>query len=105
MSHESLSSAQHSQAHVRWFGYLFGGFGTILFIASILCFIAWKPLGEPAPAVANLALAIVLLVVILVMAAFVRLFVGYAPLAYMIERMAGLFDRARDGVYHGHATI
>lgn len=33
----------------RWFqqtiGYLFGGFGTILFVASILVFASWKPLG------------------------------------------------------------
>lgn len=25
----------------RWVSYVFGGFGTILFVASILCFIAW----------------------------------------------------------------
>jgi sodium/potassium-transporting ATPase subunit alpha len=58
----------------RWFkqtmGYLFGGFGPILFIAAILVFIAWKPLGEPNPAVANLALAIVLVAVWLIQAAF-----------------------------------
>lgn len=58
----------------RWFiqtmGYLFGGFGPILFIASILVFISWKPLGEPAPAIANLALAIVLAVVWVIQAAF-----------------------------------
>lgn len=50
--------------------YLFGGFGTILLIASILVFISWKPLGEPDPAVANLALAIVLLLVWAIQAAF-----------------------------------
>jgi sodium/potassium-transporting ATPase subunit alpha len=56
----------------RWFkqtvGYLFGGFGSILFIASILVFIAWKPLGNPDPAVANLALAIVLVAVWIIQA-------------------------------------
>jgi sodium/potassium-transporting ATPase subunit alpha len=26
---------------LKWLGYVFGGFGTILFIAAILCFIAW----------------------------------------------------------------
>jgi sodium/potassium-transporting ATPase subunit alpha len=50
----------------RWFiktiSYLFGGFGSILFVASILVFVAWKPLGQPA-AIANLALAIVLALV------------------------------------------
>jgi hypothetical protein len=50
--------------------YLFGGFGAILFIAAILVFIAWKPLGEPAPAVANLALAIVLVIVWIAQASF-----------------------------------
>jgi sodium/potassium-transporting ATPase subunit alpha len=57
----------------RWFrktiSYLFGGFGSILFVASILVFIAWKPLGSP-PAVANLALAIVLAIVWIIQAAF-----------------------------------
>ena len=42
----------------------------MLLLASILVFIAWKPLGEPNPAQANLALAIVLLVVFFVQAAF-----------------------------------
>lgn len=57
----------------RWFrktvNYLFGGFGSILFIAMILVFVAWKPLGQP-PAVANLALAIVLVLVWVIQAAF-----------------------------------
>lgn len=55
----------------RWFikaiKYLFGGFGSVLFIASILVFISWKPLGEP-PAVANLALGIVLALVFAIQA-------------------------------------
>lgn len=49
--------------------YLYGGFGAILFIAAILVFVSWKPLGDP-PAVANLALAIVLVVVWIIQAAF-----------------------------------
>lgn len=51
------------------FGYFFKGFGSILFVGSILVFIAWKPLGNP-PALANLALAIVLLAVFFIQAAF-----------------------------------
>ena len=51
------------------FGYFFKGFGSILLVGSILVFIAWKPLGNP-PAVANLALAIVLLAVFFIQAAF-----------------------------------
>ena len=50
-------------------GYFFKGFGSILIIASILVFIAWKPLGDP-PAQANLALAIVLLAVFFIQAGF-----------------------------------
>ena len=46
------------------FGYFFKGFGSILFLGSILVFICWKPLGQP-PTKANLALAIVLLLVFL----------------------------------------
>ncbi|KAI8937735.1 hypothetical protein NX059_005435 [Plenodomus lindquistii] len=51
-------------------GYFFGGFGSILVVAGILVFIAWKPLGEPAPAPANLALACVLIAVWLIQAGF-----------------------------------
>jgi sodium/potassium-transporting ATPase subunit alpha len=50
-------------------GYLFGGFGSILLIAGILVFIAWKPLGNP-PALANLALACVLIAVFVIQAVF-----------------------------------
>ncbi|WWC64599.1 uncharacterized protein I303_107210 [Kwoniella dejecticola CBS 10117] len=55
---------------LKWLEYVLGGFGSLLLIASILCFIAWKPLGEPNPAAANLALAFVLLIVIIVQTAF-----------------------------------
>ena len=51
------------------FGYFFKGFGSILLVGAILVFVAWKPLGQP-PAVANLALAIVLLAVFFIQAAF-----------------------------------
>ncbi|KAH6894216.1 hypothetical protein B0T10DRAFT_527113 [Thelonectria olida] len=53
----------------KYFGYFFKGFGSILFVASILVFIAWRPLGKP-PADANLALAIVLFAVFVIQAAF-----------------------------------
>jgi sodium/potassium-transporting ATPase subunit alpha len=51
------------------FGYFFGGFGSILLVGSILVFVSWKPLGQP-PAQANLALAIVLVAVFIIQAAF-----------------------------------
>jgi sodium/potassium-transporting ATPase subunit alpha len=69
------------------FGWVFGGFGSLLLVASIVCFIAWyiislvvcvhahpihfrKPLGEPDPQASNLALAVVLLLVIFIQAVF-----------------------------------
>ena len=51
------------------FGYFFRGFGGILFVGGILVMVSWKPLGEP-PAIANLALGIVLFAVFLLQAAF-----------------------------------
>jgi sodium/potassium-transporting ATPase subunit alpha len=63
-------SAPPSQWFRKSIGYLFGGFGPVLFVASILVFIAWKPLGKPNPAVANLALGIVLAIVFFAQAAF-----------------------------------
>ncbi|KAF2095188.1 putative H /K ATPase alpha subunit [Rhizodiscina lignyota] len=54
---------------VKTLMYFFGGFGSVLLVASILVFVAWKPLGQP-PAVANLALAIVLAIVFFLQAAF-----------------------------------
>ncbi|KLO07342.1 sodium-potassium ATPase [Schizopora paradoxa] len=52
------------------FGWIFGGFGSLLLAASIVCFIAWKPLGNPDPQASNLALAVVLLIVVLLQALF-----------------------------------
>ncbi|KAJ1956246.1 hypothetical protein IWQ62_005346, partial [Dispira parvispora] len=50
-------------------GYAFGGFCSLLWIASIVCFVAWKPLGDP-PDPTNLGLAILLLIVIILQASF-----------------------------------
>jgi sodium/potassium-transporting ATPase subunit alpha len=62
-----------SPLSTRWFwtifGYFFKGFGIILLVGCILVFLAWKPLGEP-PSLSNLALAIVLLAVFFIQAAF-----------------------------------
>ncbi|KAI9689400.1 MAG: hypothetical protein M1822_010051 [Bathelium mastoideum] len=49
--------------------YLFGGFGSILFIAALLVYVAWKPLGQP-PQQSNLVLAVVLTCVFFAQAAF-----------------------------------
>ncbi|TGJ78132.1 hypothetical protein E0Z10_g10631 [Xylaria hypoxylon] len=60
-----------SKSHTlqNWLGYFFKGFGPVLLVGAILVFISWKPLGQP-PALANLALAIVLVAVFLIQAAF-----------------------------------
>ncbi|KAI9472200.1 MAG: hypothetical protein EXX96DRAFT_642713 [Benjaminiella poitrasii] len=46
------------------FCYFFGGFCSLLWFASIICWISWKPLGNPKPSPLNLALAIILMFVI-----------------------------------------
>ncbi|KAI8363918.1 hypothetical protein BD560DRAFT_373551 [Blakeslea trispora] len=52
------------------FDYFFGGFCSLLWFASIICWISWKPLGEPAPSPLNLALAVILMFVIFLQAFF-----------------------------------
>lgn len=65
----NVPSPPPSQLGRKLFGYFFGGFGSILLLGAILVFISWKPLGSP-PAPANLALAVVLVAVFLLQAAF-----------------------------------
>lgn len=65
----NVLSAPPSQWLRKTLRYLFGGFGTLVLVCSVLVFIAWKPLGQP-PAIANLALAIVLAIVWLIQAFF-----------------------------------
>ena len=43
---------------------LFIGFNIILWVAGVFAFLAYKPLGEPHPSIANLALGVILAVVI-----------------------------------------
>ncbi|KAG6899286.1 hypothetical protein C0993_011613, partial [Termitomyces sp. T159_Od127] len=50
--------------------YLFTGFCSILWVAVIIFFICWRPLGNPNPQATNLALAILIIIVILCQAAF-----------------------------------
>jgi sodium/potassium-transporting ATPase subunit alpha len=50
--------------------YVFGGFGSLLIVAGILCCVAWKPLGEPLPQISNLALGVVLFIVAALQAVF-----------------------------------
>jgi sodium/potassium-transporting ATPase subunit alpha len=66
---KNLPSPPPTHHFQQIFGYFFKGFGSILLIGAILVFVSWEPLGEP-PQVANLALAIVLLAVFFIQAAF-----------------------------------
>lgn len=67
---ENLQSEPPKNLLRKIFMYFFGGFGPLLLVAGILCCVCWKPLGEPNPAVANLALGIILLIVFILQAAF-----------------------------------
>lgn len=85
----------------KWFGYLFGGFGSILFVGSVLCFIAWRPLGDPNPAVSNLALAVIILIVILFSTVFVS-----APQRFRLtlECLARLVNQPCHGLHRQYAS-
>ena len=65
----NVPSSPPSQVLKNIAGYFFEGFGSILLLGGILVFVCWKPLGDP-PSTANLALAIVLLIVFLIQGAF-----------------------------------
>jgi sodium/potassium-transporting ATPase subunit alpha len=54
---------------VKILGYLFTGFCALLWVSSLVCFLAWKPIGDP-PDSTNFGLAILLIVVIMLQAAF-----------------------------------
>lgn len=71
LSQYGKNASSHPPSHLfrTLFGYFFRGFGSILLVGAILVFVSWKPLGNP-PAQANLALAIVLLAVFFIQAAF-----------------------------------
>ncbi|ORY05461.1 calcium ATPase [Basidiobolus meristosporus CBS 931.73] len=51
------------------FDYGFGGFCGLLWFAALICFLAWKPLGNP-PDPLNLGLGVLLLIVIFLQAGF-----------------------------------
>jgi sodium/potassium-transporting ATPase subunit alpha len=67
---KNMPSKPPSDLFSRVFGYLFGGFGSILLVGGILVTITYEPLGAPDPQIANLALAIVLYAVFVIQALF-----------------------------------
>lgn len=64
-----LTPVKETSLIIQFIQELYRGFGILLWIACLLCFIAWRPLGDP-PSVYNLALAIVLILVVLFQAVF-----------------------------------
>ncbi|EMD00784.1 hypothetical protein BAUCODRAFT_144399 [Baudoinia panamericana UAMH 10762] len=54
----------------KLFGYVFGGFCSILWIGVIIFFICWKPLGGNNPQPYNLGLAVLVMIVIFLQAGF-----------------------------------
>ena len=59
----SLTPPPSPSMIVLMFKELFTGFGPILMVAAVLCFLAWRPFGDP-PDSMNLGLAIVIVLVI-----------------------------------------
>lgn len=55
---------------IKLLKYVFGGFCSVLWVGTIIFFICWRPLGDPDPAPYNLGLAILVLIVIFLQAAF-----------------------------------
>ncbi|KAJ9474457.1 putative Calcium-transporting ATPase 1 (putative) [Pseudozyma hubeiensis] len=88
----------------KCFGYVFGGFGTLLIGCSILAFIAWKPLGNPNPQTSNLALAIVLLVVVVIQAVF-NAWQDFST-SRIMDSIAGMLPDAVTAIRNGsHSSI
>jgi len=54
---------------MRFLGYIFGGFCSILWVGVIIFFVCWRPLSNP-PSATNLALSILVILVILLQATF-----------------------------------
>lgn len=67
---ENVQSKPQSQLLKKLFMYFFGGFGSLLLTGGILCIICWKPLGNPLPAISNLVLGVILLVIFVLQACF-----------------------------------
>lgn len=64
---------QRSNMFLKILSYFFSGFGSLFFLAAIICVLAWRPLGaieNSQPDLSNLALAILLCLVIVIQAGF-----------------------------------
>ncbi|KAN0071412.1 hypothetical protein V8E54_010843 [Elaphomyces granulatus] len=66
---KNVISKRRENYFKKLFFYVFGGFCSVLWVGVIIFFLCWKPLSNP-PSVTNMALAILVLIVILLQAAF-----------------------------------
>jgi sodium/potassium-transporting ATPase subunit alpha len=91
---------------LKFIGYFFNGFCGLLWIAAIICILAWKPIGEPNPDPINLALAILLVIVICLQAGF-SAFQDWSS-SRVMKSIRGLIPSSasviRDGIEHKIAT-
>jgi sodium/potassium-transporting ATPase subunit alpha len=61
-----LKKRKNKPVIVRWLIEVFGGYNIIMWLATILCFLCWQPLGGDNPSVYNLVLTIFLFAVIMI---------------------------------------
>lgn len=66
---KNVISHHHENYLRKIFWYVFGGFCSVLWVGVIIFFLCWRPLSNP-PSATNLALAILVIIVILLQAAF-----------------------------------
>ncbi|KDR77765.1 hypothetical protein GALMADRAFT_412632 [Galerina marginata CBS 339.88] len=67
---KNVISAPTTQYWKKALNYVFGGFNFLMWIAFIATLLSYKPFGEPDPAIFNLGVAILLLLVIAISATF-----------------------------------
>ncbi|OBZ69101.1 hypothetical protein A0H81_10850 [Grifola frondosa] len=76
---KNIISPPPTQYWKKALNYVFGGFNFLMWIAFIVTILSYQPLGRPNPAVFNLGVAILLLLVIIVSATFYALAIGMLP--------------------------
>lgn len=55
---------------LHYLSFLVSGFCPLLWIAAVMFFLCWKPLGNPNPQPINLAIGVLLIIIIFLQAAF-----------------------------------
>ncbi|KAF7355408.1 Calcium ATPase transmembrane domain M-containing protein [Mycena sanguinolenta] len=70
---KNIISPPKTQYWKKLLNYVFGGFNALIWVAFIVTILSYEPLGEPNPAVFNLGVAVLLLLVILLSSLFYAL--------------------------------